>query len=257
MIILAIDIGNTRTTLGVFKGKKLAGTVHFPSTISPSKVRQQIQRVLQQIRVSPDALSGVVISSVVPSLTKKLSAAIKRLVHIKPLVVTGTLNIGLRILYKNPKSLGADRICSAVAAFHTYGGPIIIVDAGTATTYDVLSKDGTFLGGAIAPGIMTTAAALHLRTAQLPKIQLHFPKNIIGKTTAENIQSGILYGAIDAMEGMIRRIKAVTGKRTRVILTGGFSNILRKRTRMIDIVEPSLVLEGARLICERVRRASK
>ena len=259
MATLAIDIGNTQTALGVFRAKKLVGTLHVPSTIRSSikKVRGQIKRLLQQTRISPDAISGAVISSVVPDLTKKFSIAVKQHVQIDPLIVSGILNVGLRIRYDNPKALGADRLCNAVAAFEKYGGPIIVIDAGTATTFDVIAKNGTFLGGAIAPGIKTAALAIHRQTAQLPNIDLVFPKHVIGKNTCENIQSGILYGAIDAMEGMIKRIKVITGEQTNVVLTGGFSHLIKAKTSIAVHVVPSLVLQGARLIYERVHRTKK
>ncbi len=259
MNILTIDIGNTRTTFGVFKGTKLVNTTHIPSSAlaSSTKSMKYIRQLLRKCNVSQDKLSGVAISSVVPSLTKKLLLVLKRELHIHPLVISGNLNVGLRIGYDNPVTLGADRICNAVAAYHKYGGPIIVIDAGTATTFDVVSKNGTFLGGAIAPGILTAASALNQRTAQLPAITLQFPKCVIEKTTIGNIQSGILYGAIDMMEGMIKRIKSITGQQTKVILTGGFSNLLKKKTRVVNAVEPTLVLEGARLIFERIQRSSQ
>ena len=259
MIILAIDIGNTRTTLGLFKGKKLTGTMHFPSASLSTKefVWKTLNRLFRQLRVSPSVLSGVVISSVVPTSTKMISTVTKQKLHLHPLIVSGRLNTGIRIQYKAPAALGADRICSAVAANTKYGGPVIIIDAGTATTYSVVSKNGTFLGGAITPGMITAAFALHQGTAQLPNIPLRFPRNVIGESTMENIQSGILYGTVDAMEGLVRRIKKLTGKRTKVILTGGFSHLLKTKARFVDKVEPTLVLEGARLIFERARTTPK
>jgi type III pantothenate kinase len=258
MIILAIDIGNTRTAIGLFRGKKLTGIIHIPGN-EISKQESLQKKLVQFLRgkgISPENLSGAVISSVVPASSKIFSNVIKRHLHLTPLIVSGALDVGLRIQYRNPKSLGADRICGAVAAYAKYGGPVIVIDAGTATTFDVVSKNGVFLGGAIAPGIMTSASALHRRTAQLPTIQLRFPKSVIGKNTTENIQSGILYGAVDGLEGMVQRIKVVTGKRTKVILTGGFSQLLKSTTGIVDAVEPALVLHGARLIFERVRNSS-
>ena len=202
-------------------------------------------------------IHGTVISSVVPSLAKKYWSLVEHHLRIKPLIISGALDIGLRIHYRNPRALGADRICSVVAAYHRYGGPLIVVDAGTATTYNVITKDGTFLGGVIAPGIHTASLGLHQRAAQLPSVELHFPKSIIGRTTIENIQSGILYGAVDAMEGMIKRIKVITGKQTKVVLTGGFSHLIKAKSNIAVNVVPSLVLQGAHLIYERVHQAKK
>ncbi len=254
MIILAIDIGNSRTKLGVWKGKKLAGTLNVPGKkTSPKDIRHQVDRVLRQAGVQPDTLSGTVISSVVPHLRKRYSTIVKLFTQAGPLIVSSRLDVGLRILYRNPHALGADRICGAVAAFHNYGGPVIVVDAGTAMTYNVITKDGRFLGGAIFPGVYTAASALHQRTARLLKIELRFPANVIGKTTVENLQSGILYGTIDALDGMLKRIKKVTGRSTKVVLTGGYSSLIGNEMSAIGAIEPALVLEGARLIYERTR----
>ena len=253
MIILAIDIGNTRTTIGLFRGKRLAGRVDLPRKASSREesVRTNLVQFLRRKKASPDLLAGAVICSVVPSSTKIFAAVVRRHLHLSPVIVSGTLDAGLRLRYRTPGSLGADRICGAVAGFAKYGGPLIIIDAGTATTFDVISRNGTFLGGAIAPGIRTSASALHQRTAQLPSVQLRFPKSVIGRSTKENIQSGILFGALDAMEGIVGRIKAVTGKQTNVILTGGFSRFLSSKARFVNHIEPHLVLDGARLVCER------
>ncbi|HEV8538296.1 MAG TPA: type III pantothenate kinase [Bacteroidota bacterium] len=251
MIVLAADIGNTRTTFGLFIGKTLAATTHMRSAdFSTERIWKQVRSLPRQSGILPAAISGVVFSSVVPRLTRICSIAIRRHLRKNPFVVGGESGGLLRIDYKNPRELGADRICNAVAAFHGYGGPVIVVDLGTAVTYDVVAGDGTFLGGAIAPGIQTAVFALHRRTAQLPDIEARFPRHVIGKSTIENLQSGILYGAVDAMEGMVRRIKAVTGKQTKVILTGGYSALIRRKSKIFDAVEPALVLKGARLIYE-------
>jgi type III pantothenate kinase len=253
MIILAIDIGNTRTTIGLFRGRNLAGTIQVPGTAPPRElsVRKTLEQFLRRKKISAGSLSGAVISSVVPSSTKIIAAVIRRHLHLSPLIVSGRLDVGMRLQYRTPRALGADRICGAVAGFAKYGGPLIIIDAGTATTFDVISGNGTFLGGAIAPGIGTSASALHRRTAQLPAVELRFPKSVIGRSTKENIQSGILFGTLDAMEGIVRRIKALTGKQTNVILTGGFSGLLASKARFVNHVEPTLVLDGARLVYER------
>jgi type III pantothenate kinase len=259
MIVIAIDIGNTWTKVGIFLRKKLAGQLNIPSLPSPSpaKVWLQLSSFFRAKKIPLELISGSVISSVVPPLSRKFSSLIKRHLRIDPLIISGTSAGGLRIYYENPKTLGADRICSAVAAFHNYGGPVIVVDFGTATTYDVITKNGAFLGGAITPGLGITSLELHNRTAQLPKVKLRFPKSVIGKTTIESIQSGILYGTVDAMEGMIRRIKTITGKSTKVVLTGGFSHLIKAKSSIAASFEPSLVLQGARLIYEHVHREGK
>lgn len=252
-MILAIDIGNTHTTLGFFRERKLTFQSRLKSDLklSRSALASQLRKILKQKRISFDMIDGAVISSVVPDLTKTYSAILKQQIHTPPLIIRGSLDTGLTILYNQPKSLGADRICNAVAGFHLYGGPTIIIDLGTATTFDVVSKKSEYLGGAIAPGIRTAAEALHARTAQLPRIQLTFPTNVIAKNTLRGIQSGVMFGALDAMEGIVRRIKKVTGQSSVVVLTGGLSKIISRHTSIAHALEPSLVLRGAMLIYER------
>jgi len=172
---------------------------------------------------------------------------------IDPVLISAELDLGIKILYDVPTTVGADRLCNAVAGYTKYGGPIIVVDFGTATTYDVVSEKGEYLGGVIAPGIETSAAELHRRAAKLPKIELHFPKDVIGRNTVSSMQSGIMYGAVDAMEGMIKRIKNVIGQHAKVIATGGLAKTIIKHTNSIDFYEPTLVLDGIYIIYNRVK----
>jgi type III pantothenate kinase len=171
------------------------------------------------------------------------------------------MDLGFRILYENPLAVGADRLCNAIAGFAKYAGPLIIVDFGTATTYDVVAKNGDYLGGVIAPGVETSAADLHRRAAKLPRVELHLPSTLIGRDTVSSMQSGILYGAIDATEGMVHRLKDALSKdqgaTPKVIGTGGFSSFIRRHSTAIDHLELSLVLEGIRLICDRVQPAHR
>src|ERR1051326_1221501 len=160
----------------------------------------------------------------------------------------------MTIRYDNPAALGADRLCNAVAGYEKSGGAVIIADFGTATTYDVVSKKGEYLGGIIAPGVETSAASLFHRAAKLPPVQLQFPKQLIGTNTVACLQSGIMFGARDSVDGMIRRLKREIGRNSRVIATGGFAGLMAERSTMIDSVEPELVLEGARIIFGRVER---
>ena len=256
MTLLAIDIGNSRIKAGIFKGKKLSGEMLFPTTPSfgTAKFWTELKKLLRDHAVSRHAITGAVISSVVPPLTIKLTAFINRRFRVKTLVVTGTMDTGLCIRYRNPQTLGADRICSAVAAYHRYGGPLIIIDMGTAVTYNVVSKEGVFLGGAIAPGLWTASTVLHEQTAKLPNVMLQFPRSIVGKTTIENIQSGILYGMVGAIEGIIKRMKRITGKRTKIFLTGGGAYLIKSKIDIDSYVIPSLVLHGARIIYERQQK---
>ncbi|MGB9592418.1 MAG: type III pantothenate kinase, partial [Candidatus Kryptoniota bacterium] len=175
----------------------------------------------------------------------------------EPMVVSASLDLGIKIDYEDPHAVGSDRICNAVAGFEKFGGPLIIIDFGTATTFDVISVDGTYLGGAIAPGLETAAQDLQRRAAKLPKIELKFPANIIGKNTVASMQSGIMFGAVESMEGIVRRIKNEIGESAKVVATGGYAGILASASRIINAVEPSLVLEGVRIIYEKNQKKRK
>jgi len=255
-MLLAIDIGNTHTVLGVFQNEKLVADWRMTSSTvrTEDELWMMMKMFFEHSRMDERDISGAVISSVVPNLTRIFEITLLKYVQCSPIIVSASLDIGMRINYDDPNAVGADRLCNAIAAYEKYGGPCIVVDFGTATTFDVVSKKGEYLGGVIAPGVETSSMDLQRRTALLPKIDLQFPKNIIGTNTVASMQSGILYGAVDAMEGIIKRIKKKTGKNTRVIATGGFSRLIAAKSKAIDHLEPSLVLEGARLIYERVRK---
>ena len=255
-MLLAIDIGNTYTVLGVFDEKKLVSDWRLSSAIARTEDEcwLNVKLFLENSNIKPSNITAVGISSVVPNLTDIFEAMARKYFNVEPLTVSADSKLGMKILYDDPSSVGADRLCNAVAGFEKYGGPLIIIDFGTATTYDVISKEGNYLGGIIAPGIETAAADLHRRAAKLPKIDLRFPSKVIGTDTIGSMQSGIVYGTVDAMEGMIQRIKEVVGNRAKVAVTGGFAKLIYERSRGIDYLEPSLVLEGIRLIYERTRR---
>ncbi len=252
-MLLAIDIGNTHTVIGFFDKEKLIAHWRLSSTLTRTEDEfWLIMKLLcEQIKLSPDAVDGMVISSVVPNLTDIFFRMGRKYLKTSPVVVSAKLKTGIKIKYDDPLAVGADRICDAVAAYIKYGGPLIIVDFGTATTFDVVSAKGEYIGGVISPGIETAGGELHRRAARLPKIELHFPKNVIGKNTVESMQSGIMYGAIDAMEGMIKRIIKITGPKTNVIATGGYSKLFAEQSKLIDHDEPWLVLEGARIIYDK------
>lgn len=249
-MLLSIDIGNTHTVVGIFDKEKLIAHWRLSSTLSRTEDEfWLIMKLLgEQINILTKEIDGVVISSVVPNLTHIFKTMAEKYIHVKPIIVSAELKLSIKIKYDDPKAVGADRLCNAVAAYKKYGGPAIIIDFGTATTYDVVSKRGEYLGGVIAPGIETAGAELHRRAARLPKIELNIPTNVIGKNTVESMQSGILYGAIDSMEGMIKRIKKTTGIKTKVITTGGYSKLLCQKSKLVDRYEPWLVLEGAMMI---------
>jgi len=256
---LAVDIGNTHTVSGVYKGEKLVSDWRISSDASRTEDETGLVLIqfLHAAGLKPGQIGSVGISSVVPDMTKAMVEAGRKYFRCDPLVIGSGLDLGIKIVYDDPASVGADRLCDAVAGFAKYGGPLIIVDFGTATTYDLIDGEGNYLGGVISPGIETSAAGLHRRAAKLPRVELRLPKRVVGTNTTESMQSGILYGAIDATEGMVQRLQRelvrIAGKRGRVIATGGFSQFVAKHSKVIEAVEPTLVLDGVRLICARQR----
>lgn len=259
-MLLAIDIGNSHTVVGVFDGDRLAAewrvTTHDLRT--SDEVAVAIRALLRDGGFDASHIHRIGIASVVPPLTSSYERMSRSAFRIEPVVVHGGLDLGFRILYHEPMAVGADRLCNAIAGFAKYGGPLIIVDFGTATTYDVVGLNGDYWGGVIAPGVETSAADLHRRAAKLPRVDLTLPSAVIGRDTISSMQSGILYGAIDATEGMIRRLSAAitaeAGSAPTVIATGGFSGFLRQHSSLIAHHEPSLVLDGIRAICDRTAR---
>ena len=260
---LAIDIGNTHTVLGVYAGAKLISDWRISSATSRTEDETALLllQFLQQEGIKAQRVESVGISSVVPNLTDAFVRVGKRYFHRDPVVIGSNLDLGIKIFYDDPSAVGADRLCNAVAGFTKYGGPLIIVDFGTATTYDLIDREGNYLGGVIAPGIETSAADLHRRAAKLPNVELRLPEHVAGTNTTESMRSGILFGAIDATEGMVQRLQRellrLAGKKGQVIATGGFSHFVAKNTKVIEAVEPTLVLDGVRLICHRLGSRSR
>ncbi|HET6271842.1 MAG TPA: type III pantothenate kinase [Bacteroidota bacterium] len=253
-MLLAIDIGNTHTVLGVFEGERLAAD--WRMTSSGHRTSDEYWLVIKSFcagaGVSPSTIKGVGISSVVPDLTDIFDSMARKYLNVTPMNVTASLDLGITIHYKDPTAVGADRLCNAIAGYKKYGGPLIIIDFGTATTYDVVSGTGDYLGGVITLGLESAAAELHRRAAKLPKIELQFPEQVIGRETVSSMQAGIMFGAVDAVEGMVRRIRKELGIDARVIATGGLSSVVARYTQVIEVCEPSLVLDGIRIIHERV-----
>lgn len=255
-MLLAIDIGNTHTVVGVFDGTSLLADWRLASSVHRTADESWLttKSFCTEAGIPPSKITGVGISSVVPNVTDIFEAMARKYLHVEPVTVSAALNLGITVYYKDPTAVGADRLCNAIAGFAKYGGPLIIIDFGTATTYDVISKTGDYLGGVIALGLETSAEELHRRAAKLPKIELHFPTGIIGQDTVASMQAGIMFGAVDAIEGIVRRIREELGTNARVIATGGLAPTIIQYTRVIEECEPSLVLEGIRLIYARVRQ---
>lgn len=251
-MLLAIDIGNTNVTLGVFDGEKLRVTWRMASDVHQmaDEYAASLLTLLQHNSISPTDIKDISMCNVVPPLTTTFVDLSQRYFKATPLIVGAGVKTGVRIRMDNPREVGADRIADAAAAHHLYGGPVITIDLGTTTVFGIVSRDGDYLGGVIATGIATAAEALFTRTAQLPRVDLVRPKNVIGTNTIAAMQSGIIYGYASLVEGMLARIQKEMGEKAKVVATGGYSSLIAKETSVIDEVNPDLTLIGLRLIYE-------
>lgn len=254
-MLLAVDIGNTSIKLGVFKGEELHTTWHMSTSIHRmvDEYAALLLTLLHHRGLNIADIKEVALCSVVPPLIATFDELFKRYFHVSPLVVGAGIKTGVRIRMDNPREVGTDRIVNAAAAHHLYGGPIIIADLGTATTFDTVSKEGDYLGGAIAPGITTGAEALSTRTAMLPRVELIPPKRAIGTNTITAMQSGIVFGYVGLIEGIVSRIQRELGVKTKVVATGGYAELLAKETPVFDVINPDLTLIGLRFIYEMNR----
>ncbi len=254
-MLLVVDVGNTHITLGVFDGKELKAT--FRMTAKQPRTSDEYGIQLCDLLVHRDFdikdIKDVIVSSVVPDIMHSLGSAIIKYFHVKPMVPS-TLDMGLKINTEHPKEIGPDRIVDAVAAYEKYGGPVIVIDFGTATTYDVVSADGVFEGGVISPGIRTSARALWGGAAMLPEIEIRNPGSIIAKETVASMQGGLVFGYIGQTEYIVNKIKAAGFADAKVIATGGLGNIIVPETKVIDIYDKNLTLEGLRLIYEKNKK---
>ena len=252
-MLLVVDIGNSNIVLGTYENKELKR--HWRITTDRQRTGDEYGMLINNLfgfhQLQFKDVEAIIISSVVPSLIVPFSKMCERYFHIKPLVVGPGTKPGVCIKYANPREVGADRIVNAVAAYHKYGGPLIIIDFGTATTFCALTEKGDYLGGAIAPGIGISSEALFQRTSKLPRIELKRPKSVICRNTVTSMQSGIIYGAAGQIDEIVRRMKEELGGEAKVIATGGLANLIAEVSSTIDAVEPFLTLEGLRLICER------
>jgi len=251
-MLLTIDIGNTNITFGLYEGQNLGPrwrirTIHEKMSDEYGVLMDQLFR---HRGYRPTQVTGIAIASVVPPLTLTFDQACRDYVGQEPLVVDAGVKTGVRIRYDNPRDVGADRIVDAAAVKALYSVPACVVDFGTATTFDALSAEGNYLGGAIAPGIGIAAQALFERTAKLPRVEFSRPPSIIGQNTPHAMQSGLLFGYVGLVEGMVSRFKAELGLETHVIATGNLADIISCETDVIDIVDPWLTLRGLRAIYE-------
>jgi type III pantothenate kinase len=256
-MLLAIDIGNTNIHLGLWQNESWAVT--WRARTVPDKMPDEyavlVRNFLGSAGVGFKAITNVIISSVVPALTLTFTELVERYTNTTPIIVTHLTNTGIKVDIDQPEQAGADRIVNTVAAHTLYGGPAIVIDFGTATTFDVVSANGDYLGGAIAPGIGLAHDALVSRAARLHKVDFQPPPSPIGKNTIHALQSGIFLGYLSLIEGMVARLKqAMGGEQTiKVIATGGLSSLFQKHTDVIDILSPNLLLDGLRIIYERNR----
>jgi len=251
-MLLAADIGNTNITLGVFEDDKLRATWRIATDVDkmPDEYAVLLMNLLPHQGLNISDIKEAALCSVVPPLVPIFQEVCQRYLGTSALVVGTGTRTGVRILYEDPRQVGPDRIADAAAAFRLNGGPVIVVDFGTATVFDAISKEGNYLGGAIAPGIRMAADALFRQTAVLPRIELVAPKQAIGRNTVSSMQSGIIFGYVGLIEGIIARFRKELGEPARVVATGGLAEIIAKETPVIDIVDLNLTLVGLRLIHE-------
>jgi len=251
-MLLVININNTNTMLGLFHNQKWIANWRVASDQAklPDEYGMLLKSLFDFEGHQWENISGIAIASVVPPLTTTFTEMCRRFLKREPLVVTHEINFGVRVLTDYPTEVGADRILNALATHRLHGSPAIVVDFGTATTFDAVSAEGDYLGGAIAPGLGIAAEALFSRTAKLPRIELVAPPAAIGRNTIHCMQSGLVLGYVELIEGLVERIRAELGGHARVIGTGGLATVLAKETKVIEVVDQMLTLEGLRLIYE-------
>ena len=256
-MLLAIDAGNTNITLGLFREQQLITQWRLLTKRerSGAEYEADVRSEFERSRMDRREVDGVAIASVVPQLDEALRQ-IAASFSVEPLFVDHTTDTGLKLLYHPPSALGADRIVDAVAAMNKYGTPCIVVDFGTATTFNVVSKDGEFLGGAISPGLFTCADALFARAAKLPRVDFVQPPAVIGTSTVEAIQSGIYYGYVGLVDGMIARMLEDMLSVSRIVATGGLASLIADASQYIDTIDETLTLDGLRIVYDRIKRGS-
>lgn len=255
-MLLVMDVGNTNVVIGIYDGERLLH--QWRISTSRNKTEDEygtlLTMFLRDVGIRIEEIEDVLISSVVPPIMYSLEQMTRKYMKRKPLVVGPGMKTGLHIKVDNPREVGADRIVNAVAAIEEYGAPLIVVDLGTATTFCVINEEGAYLSGAISPGINISMEALYQNAAKLPKVEFSKPEHIIGRNTVMAMQSGIYYGYIGMIDGLVTRMKQQLDKAPKVIATGGLAEYISRDTTTIDIVDPDLTLKGLRLIYERNRK---
>lgn len=256
-LLLTIDIGNTHTVLAIFKKRELI--IHWRLSTSTTRTEDEswiaVKMLCDSGKIPVENINDVLISSVVPHSTKDYTRMVEDYLHFKPIIISSDLDLGIKIHYEDPHAVGADRLCNAIGGYEKYGGPLIIVDFGTATTFDVIAENGDYLGGIIAAGVETSSADLWKRAAKLFKVELNFPEKIIATNTETSMQAGIMYGAVEMVNGLVKRLSEELNseKLTRVIATGGLAPVILQKTKLIEKYEPNLTLDGMSIIYERLK----
>ncbi len=256
-MLLTVDVGNTNITCAVFEKKEIKTS--FRLTTKQPRTSDEFGMLMNTLMLSnglePSLIDGIIVASVVPNIMHSLNNAMVKYFGIEPVIVEAGIRTGLKLNMENPRQVGADKIVDAVAAYEMYGGPVIVVDFGTATTFDFVAENGEFSSGVIAPGILASANALWEQTAQLPEVQIKRPKSILGKDTVSCMQAGLFFGQVGQIEYIIKMIKKECGlKECRVVATGGLGNIFKEETEMIDVYDPALTMHGLRIVYEKQKR---
>src|SRR5438034_7697946 len=252
-MLLTIDVGNTNSVLGVFRGEELIANWRLTTAREQTTDEYGVltRNLFTLAGLDRDAITGVIISSVVPPVNRTLAEMSRVYFGKKALFVEMGVKTGMAVLVDNPSEVGADRIVNGVAAFHQYGGPCIVVDFGTAITFDVISAKGEYVGGVIAPGLGIASEALFAHAAKLPRVEIKDPGKVIGTNTVTHMQAGLYYGAVDMVDGMLTRMKAELGENVKVIATGGQARLVAKGSKHIESTDEFLTLEGLRLIWDK------
>jgi type III pantothenate kinase len=255
-VLVVVDVGNTNTVFGIYRGDDLVADFRLSTDTerTADEYGAMLLPLFGRAGIDPASASAVIVSSVVPPLNTTLTRLSSEFFGRPPLYVEPGIRTGMPIRYDNPAEVGADRIVNAVAAVKRYGAPVIVLDFGTATTFDVVSARGEYLGGVIAPGLGISAEALFSRAARLARVEVREPARVIGRTTQESIQSGLFHGYVALVEGLVRRVREELGVAAPVVATGGIAPVFRESLSFLDAVDPGLTLEGLRLIWEKNRR---
>ncbi|MFS8512271.1 MAG: type III pantothenate kinase [Planifilum fulgidum] len=252
-MLLVMDVGNTHIVLGLFQGDELLHhwRIQTDRNATEDEYAMLLKSLFEHVGIRMEEIDGASISSVVPPLKRVLHLLVRKYFGLQPLVIGPGVKTGLNIQYENPREVGADRIVNAVAAIESYGSPLIIVDFGTATTFCFINEQGHYVGGAIVPGVHVSAEALHQRAAQLTRVEVVKPESVVGRNTVKAIQSGLFYGYVGVVDGIVNRMKRLLTKRPTVVATGGLAEMISKEAETIDVYDPLLTLRGLKIIYER------